>query len=152
MTCRSEFLTASPAAVAIEVPAFTMDERGERIILTMSKKTVSDDENLAAHELSERIRGLALAIKATTGITEPCTSHQRPGNFDPYYLKFIDIVGQTAFEHLEPDAARLTSLFCFTLLNGILQWILAPIGACHQDGSFQRIQKRIFPPVQGLLY
>ncbi|KAL9009768.1 MAG: hypothetical protein Q9173_005235 [Seirophora scorigena] len=62
VTCRSEILAASPAAVAIEIPAFTTNESGELIMNIMSKENASKDGHLAAHELSEKLGGLALAI------------------------------------------------------------------------------------------
>ncbi|KAL8647404.1 MAG: hypothetical protein Q9210_005582 [Variospora velana] len=66
VTCRSEILAASPAAVTIEIPAFTIDKSGELIINIMNRKNASEDENLAAHELSEKLGGLALAIDIVT--------------------------------------------------------------------------------------
>ncbi|KAL8896037.1 MAG: hypothetical protein Q9207_007903 [Kuettlingeria erythrocarpa] len=148
VTCRSEILAASPAAVAIEIPAFTMSESGELIMNIMNRKNASEDENLAAHELSEKLGGLALAIDIVAKQIKTRkrfktirdflpyyeqhyrTLHKRPkiGIFDPYYSKDIDTVWQTAFEHLEPDAARLMSLFCFMAPEGIPQWVLEPKG------------------------
>lgn len=146
MTCRSEILAASPAAVAIEIPAFTTDESGELIMNIMNRKNASEDESLAAQELSEKLGGLALAIDVVAKQIKirrrfetirdflPYyeqhyrTLHKRPkiGIFDPYYSKDIDTLWQTAFEHLEPDASRLMSLFCFMAPEGIPQWVLEP--------------------------
>lgn len=148
VTCRSEILAASPTAVAIEVPTFTIDESSNLILNIMNKKNADKDENLAAHELSEKLGGLALAIDIVAKqiktrkrfktirdflpyYDQHCrTLHKRPkiGIFDPYYSKDIDTVWQTAFEHLQPEAARLMSLFCFMAPEGIPRRVLEPKG------------------------
>ena len=156
VTCRSEILAASPAAVAIEVPTFTTAESGELIMNIMNRKISTEDEVLAAHELSKKLGGLALAIDIVAKQIKTRkrfktirdflpyydqhrrTLHKRPkiGIFDPYYSKDIDTVWQTAFENLPPDSAHLMSLFCFTAPEGIPQWILEPKGEMPPGWEF----------------
>ena len=122
----------------------------------INRKASTEDEVMAAHELSEKLGGLALAIDIVTKqIKTPKrfktirdflpyydqnhrTLHKRPktGIVDPYYSKDIDTIWHTAFENLSPDAALLMSLFCFTAPEGIPQWILEPKGEMPPGWEF----------------
>ena len=122
----------------------------------MNRNASTEDEVLAATELSEKLGGLALAIDIVAKQIQTRKRfktirdflpyydqhhrvlHKRPktGIFDPYYSKDIDTIWQTAFENLSPDAAHLMSLFCFTAPEGIPQWILEPKVEMPQGWQF----------------
>lgn len=68
------------------------------------------------------------------------------GSFDPYYSKDIDTVWQTAFEHLEPDATRLMSLFRFMSPEGIPQWVLEPKGDVPSGWDFLKNPETYMSP------
>ena len=156
ITCRSKILAASPAAVAIEVPTFSKDEGSKLVLNIVNRKNADEDEDLAAHELSEKLGGLALAIDIVAEqINTPKRFktireflpyydqhyrdlHKRPkiGVFDPYYSKDIHTVWQTAFDHLQADAAWLMSLFCFMVPEDIPQCILEPKSDMSQEWKF----------------
>ena len=96
---------------------------------------------LAAHEVSDKLGGLALAIDIVTNQIKASgrfksvrdflpyydqhrhALYQRPrmGILDPYYSKDIDTIWQTAFENLPPGAAHLMSLLGFAAPEGILK-------------------------------
>ena len=141
-------MASAPPAVAIEVPTFTTAESCELIMNITNREISTEDEILAARELSDKLGGLALAIDIIAKQIKTSERfktirdflpyydqhhralHQRPeiGLLDPYYSKDIDNVWRAAFKNLTSAATQLMSLFCFTAPEGIPEWILQPKG------------------------
>ncbi|KAF1957122.1 TPR-like protein [Byssothecium circinans] len=148
VTCRSEFLVDSQVDVPIEVPTFTSDEGSELMMQIIGRNNPTQDERIAAVELSDRLGGLALGVDIVAKqirtskrfksvkdflphfYEDRCELLKKPkrSGFNIYYSKDLDTIWNTAFVSLEEasqsTAARLLSLLCYLAPEGIPQWVL----------------------------
>jgi hypothetical protein len=136
VTCKSEFMAVSPAAIAFEVTKFTPGESSELILRILNKGDPSEEEVNASTCLAQKLGGLALALdiaaKQMIARKKPLQEflpyydqHQRTALkrtkriYNPYYDKDLDTLWDTAFESLSPHAARMLSLICFMAPDNI---------------------------------
>lgn len=136
VTCKSEFIAASPAAVAFEVTKFTPGESSELILRTLNMGDPSEEEVNASTCLAQKLGGLALALdiaaKQMIAHKKPLQEflpyydqHQRTALKqtkrinNPHYDKDLATMWDTVFESLGLHAARLLSLICFMAPDNI---------------------------------
>ena len=152
-----KIVARSPVQNTLEVPTFTADEGAEMIFRILQKDQVSDDERLAATQVSKSLGGLALAIgitgrrikteKELTTVrayldheaNNASSLHLRlkeKSDVDPFYSKNIAAVWQRTFEILSPDSARLMSLLTFFAPDGIPVRLLEGKQTSHVDWEF----------------
>lgn len=169
VTCRSELSAASPAAQALEIPAFTVADSCQ-LLMKLASIRDSDSEVEAATELGQLLGGLALAIDITARqilarkksvkdflpyFIENRHLFREPPRYsarNPYYSKNLLTVWKTAFIGLSPDSSKLLSLLCFTAPDGIPRDLFRSEKPPNGDWEFLHNGERYGQAEQELLY